>query len=201
MIPDIYSCQGEDTMKNYHKLTAAVTVLAIGFVLLSSNPAMAKGTFAKLVISGGHLTGDIEVTDPALLGFMSLSDFSRAKTQEPDSVGDGYIVTRFEQDSTGVFIAWDKLRYYPSSNGSGGYIFYEGLINGVSEYDEQWYMASPEADATMRQILVTSTSNLPAPAQLILPFMGFAMLMMIAILGLAIIKKRSSNQRLQHRSL
>ncbi len=187
-------------MKNYHKLTAAVMVLAIGIVLLSSNPAMAKGTFAKLVISGGRLTSGIEVTDPALLGFMSLSDFSRAKTQRPDSVGDGYIVTRFEQDNAGVFIAWDRLRYYPNSSGSGGSIFYEGLINGASEYDQQWYLASPEADAAMRQVLATSTSNSPAPAQSILPFVVLATLMMAAILVLAVIKKRSSNQRLQHRS-
>ncbi len=180
-------------MKNYHKLTVAVTVLAIGLVLLSSNLALAKGTFAKLVMSGGRLTSDVEITDPALLGFMSLSDFSSARTQKPGAVGDGYFVTRFEQNSTGAFIAWDRLRYYPNSSGSGGYIFYEGLINGASEFDQQWYLVTPEADVALRQVLATSTSDLPAPAQSLLPLMILAILMLVTIFGLAVVKRRSLN--------
>jgi hypothetical protein len=125
---------------------------------------------------------------------MSLSDFSRAMAQKPDLAGDGYIVTRYEQDSTGVFIAWDRLLYYPNSSGFGGYFYYEGLMNGASEYDKQWYTASPEADAAMRQVLASSGSDLPAPAQTILPLIALAMLMIVAILGLAVIKKRSSSQ-------
>ncbi len=183
-------------MRKDHQVLVLISValFIIGMLLVSSQLAMAKGNFAKIVISGGQLASEIEVTDPSLLGFFSFSDFTNAHTQKP-KVGEGYVVTRYEQYQDGTFHAWDRLHYYPNTTGLGGYVFYDGLINGGSEYDGQWYTASPEGDAALRRILTAHISN--ASTSTILPsvalLVGLAGIAIVMIVGFVVIKRRTSS--------
>ncbi|MBL8098468.1 MAG: hypothetical protein JNK81_04765 [Anaerolineales bacterium] len=146
-------------MKNKLLITFLALLLASGMLLYSSRLATAKGNFVKITISGGQFTSEIDVTDPSLLGFFSFSDFPNARTQPPNNVGESFVITRYDgQNKDGTFHAWDMLHYYPNNSGSGGYVFYDGLINGLSEYDKQWYIASPEGDAAFRKILANQNS-------------------------------------------
>ena len=181
-------------MKNDHKLIfVSIVLFVIGMLLVPTRLAIAKGTFAKIVVSGGQLKTDIEITDPPLLGYFDLSDFPNARTPEPQITGESYIVTRYEQDN-GRFIAWDRLHYYPNSTGSGGYILYDGLINGYSEYDGQWYTASPSGDAALRRMLATHNPNQFTSTQsyLMLVVPGLAMVV-ATIFIVAVIRKRVTN--------
>jgi len=178
-------------MQKGHQVVVAISVASfiIGMLLVSNQVAMAKGNFAKIVISGGRLTSEIEVTDPSLLGFFSFSDFPNAHAQKP-KVSGGYVITRYGQNDDGTFRAWDRLHYYPTATGSGGYVFYDGLINGQSEYDREWYTASPEGEMAFRRILAANISN--ASISTILPNVVLVGLAGIAtvIVGVATIKRR-----------
>ena len=139
---------------------ALAVIFLLSALLFFAPSALAKGNFSKIVISGGHLTSDIEVTDPALLGFFSLSDFPNARVNEPLNVSQVYVISRGGEENH-AFKAWDRLLYYPNSNGPGGYIYYEGLLNGWSEYDGKWYIASTEGDAALRRLLGISPYHWP----------------------------------------
>jgi hypothetical protein len=44
---------------------------------------------------------------------------------------------------------FDQLHYYPYT----GYVYYDGLVNGSSEYDGKWYAATPSAEEPFRAAL------------------------------------------------
>jgi hypothetical protein len=152
--------------KNYKFLIKLVTfIIAIVISFLFYQSAYAKGNFIKITISGGQLTSEIDITDPSLLEFFSFSYFPDSRTQDP-MLGEGYLITRYnQQNKDGSFHAVDILYYYPSNTGSGGYVFYDGLIDGSSEYDGKWYIASAEGDLAFRKILETNNSTLGTFAQ------------------------------------
>lgn len=139
--------------------------IILGLLLFCVPPAWAKANFSKIVISGGDLTSAVEVTDPALPDFFSFSDFPTAGITKPKNihVSDGYIVSRGWEEND-LFTAWDSLFYFPKDDGTGGYVYYEGLINGWSEYDGKWYLASAEGDAAMRRLLRLTDSRSPQPS-------------------------------------
>ncbi len=133
-----------------------VAAVALGLLLVSARMVFAKGSFDKIVVSGGGLENEIDVTDPSLLEFFSFSDFPNSKVQEPSiGVDEGYTIVRYGQWEDGTYEAWDMLHYYLPSGNSGGYVYYDGLING-SEYDGKWYASSPEGDAALLNLLTTN---------------------------------------------
>lgn len=171
-------------MKAGKKVVFSLVVMALAVLTLgiTATSVLAKGTFAKITVSGGGLTSEIEATDPALLGFGSLSAFPTALKQAPPVTGEGYLITRYEQDSNGHYIAWDRLRYYPSVINTGGYVFYEGLINGSSEYDGHWFNAVPSGEAAIQAIV--NTQNTPsslAQYSLLLLGLGLGVIATVAI--------------------
>jgi hypothetical protein len=109
-----------------------------------------------VTINGCYLPFSFEVTDPSLTDFFSFSEFSKAHIHTPTTVQQGYEITRYMRDDSGVLIAWDRLHYYPDHQAAGGTIFYDGLIGGGSEYDGKWYRASAEGDAAMRRLLAAN---------------------------------------------
>ena len=127
-------------------------VLTLGLLFVFAQRVMAKGDFVKLAVSGGDLGSEIEVTDEVFLGFLSFSDFPNSKVQEP-SVEEGYAIIRYNLLEDGTYEAWDMLHYYPQSHCPGGYVYYDGLLNGSSEYDGKWYTSSPEADVAFLSLL------------------------------------------------
>lgn len=177
--------------------------ISLGFALvaglLTFNLAYAKGEFAFITISGTDLTEPIRVTDSALTeDFFAFADFYRAKTQAPANAGAGYEITRYYINGI-QDVAFDQLHYYPDS----GYVYYDGIVNGDSEYDGEWYTAKPE----MKAIFESALAGMPVPApqsvqpaeqaqhpsgamdvsQLILPI--------VATLGLALLLMRALSRR------
>src|SRR6185369_2409145 len=121
--------------------------------------------FGLVVISGGGLAADIEVTDRHLLDFGSFNDFSQSLIEAPADPGTGYIISRgWPNDAFTPFAPWDRLRYYPGAAGQPGYVFYEGLVNGSSEYDGHWYRASANAEQYLLPLLAAQQrAASPAP--------------------------------------
>jgi hypothetical protein len=174
--------------KNHKSLIKLIAILfTIGISLFFYKAAIAKGNFIKITISGGQLTSEIDITDPSLLEFFSFSYFPDSRTQDP-MLGEGYLITRYDQQyKDGSFHAVDIMHYYPSNTDTGGYVFYDGLIDGSSEYDGKWYIASAEGDLAFRRILATNNSAQKTLAQSyqIPLFFAFSLAIIIAILMVA----------------
>ncbi|MBX3086020.1 MAG: hypothetical protein KF716_30570 [Anaerolineae bacterium] len=111
------------------------------------------------------------MTDSAFLDFWAFSDFTDGTREAPKVVGPAYEVTRwYLADDGKTYVMWDRLRYYHTSseNTAGrGWVYYEGLVNGGSEYDGRWYLSTRHADALMESIIfvepnATVTSSSPA---------------------------------------
>jgi hypothetical protein len=66
----------------------------------------------------------------------------------------GILVTRYSPVDDVYIEPYDQLIYYPSTNGSGGYVFYVGLMDGSSDYDQKWYQGNPEAE-----MMINNTFN------------------------------------------
>ena len=130
-------------MKKLFALSLALSLL-IPTALVS-----AKGGFDYITIKGPGITGEINVTNPALTqDFFAFADFSRGSIEPPLDPGQGYQVVRvYVQDNKDV--PFDQLHYYPYS----GFVFYDGLVNGSSEYDGKWYAANPNAEEPFRSAL------------------------------------------------
>lgn len=109
---------------------------------------LAKGPFDYIEVKGPGITGNIVITNPALTDFFSFADFAAGSVAAPTDAGQGYEVVRVfmvdEKDQP-----FDMLHYYPYA----GYVYYDGLANGGSEYDGKWYVAVPAANAPFRSAL------------------------------------------------
>jgi len=126
--------------------------------------AEAKGPFDLLVVCDG-LGTCFEVADPPLLDFFSFADFTQPLEDDPQPKPEAasLLITRYGLDRTsGEFIPFDRLRYYGDVAGSAGYVYYEGLIEGRSEYDGHWYFARPGVSAALEEAEATAQSS-PEP--------------------------------------
>lgn len=113
----------------------------------------AKGNFDYINIMGPGITGEINVTNPALTqDFFAFADFSKGDVPPPADPGQGYQVVRIyveTLESKPTDHPFDQLHYYPYT----GYVYYDGLVDGSSEYDGKWYAANPSAEAPFRDVL------------------------------------------------
>ena len=111
--------------------------------------ALAKGDFDYLTVKGPGITGEIDITNPALTAdFFAFADFSKDEIDAPADPGQGYQVVRVYVVDT-KDQPFDQLHYYPYT----GYVYYDGLISGSSEYDGRWYTANPSAEEPFRDAL------------------------------------------------
>lgn len=140
--------------------------VALLIALITSVTAFAKGGFSFISITGGNLKDELRVTDPDLTtDFFAFADFSRAKTKAPTDPGTGYEITRYYIDGKRE-TAFDRLHYYPET----GFVYYDGIVNGSSEYDGEWYTARPEIKKTFESVLpgqikpVEPAAQQPVPA-------------------------------------
>ena len=129
------------------------TRVALGLTLLlsliTSVTAFAKGGFDFIAISGPNLKEEVRVTDLALTeDFFTFANFYEDKTEAPTDPGEGYEITRHYIDGNHDII-FDRLHYYPET----GFVFYDGIENGESEYDGEWYTANPEIKSTFESAL------------------------------------------------
>ncbi|HEY7215449.1 MAG TPA: hypothetical protein VIC28_12515 [Thermoanaerobaculia bacterium] len=131
------------------------TTLVLLLALFHHARADAKGRFERVTVVVPGATAEIQVTDPELLDFFSFSRFPDQRLAAAPAIAiQAYIVTRGAYTPDGVFRAFDRLHYYPSSApGAPGHVYYDGLVNGWSEYDKQWYRASPQGDRAMSRFI------------------------------------------------
>ena len=124
-------------------------ILALGLILPSL--VFAKGQFSYLAVKGPGLVGELDITDPALTdNFMAFADFSKGSIEKPADPGQGYqIIRMYVEDNKGQ--AFDVLHYYPYKD--TGYVYYDGIVNGSSEYDRRWFIADPAAEKPFRAAL------------------------------------------------
>ena len=131
--------------------------IATGFVLaallITFTTTFAKGGFDFITITGPNLNQAVRVTDTSLTtDFFAFANFYKDKTKAPEDPGEGYEITRhYEQGVSDVI--FDRLHYYPES----GFVFYDGIENGKSEYDGEWYTANPEIKAAFETALSVQT--------------------------------------------
>ena len=169
--------------------------IATGFALVSvfvtSIAAFAKGGFDFITISGLNLKESVHVADPRLTDdFFTFANFYEDKTKAPADPGVGYEITRhYIQGMSDV--VFDRLHYYPKT----GFVFYDGIENGESEYDGEWYIANSEIRSVFESALsIQSTDKLQSstaagssvqsqPGVSLPPFY----LALLAILGIALI--------------
>jgi hypothetical protein len=128
------------------KILPILAALGLAIPMLT---ATAKGNFDYVTVKGPGITGEINITNPALTDdFFAFADFSRGSIASPSAPGEGYQVVR-------VYVAdnndqpFDQLHYYPYT----GYVYYDGVVNGSSEYDGKWYAANPAAEGPFRAAL------------------------------------------------
>jgi len=114
--------------------------LAISLTLFASFPVFAKGSFAFITVTGSNLKEPVRLTDPTLTtDFFTFADFYQDKAEAPTDLGMAYEITRYYIDGKTESV-FDKLHYYPDT----GFVYYDGIVNGSSEYDGKWYTAKQD---------------------------------------------------------
>ena len=133
--------------------------LALILSLITSVTAFAKGGFAFIAIRGPGSKEEVLVADPALTeDFFTFANFYEDKTKAPADPGQGYEILRYYVDGKREII-FDRLHYYPES----GFVFYDGIENGESEYDGEWYTANPEIKSIFETALSPGTGSVAPP--------------------------------------
>ena len=113
--------------------------LALAAFMLTWISVSAKGGFDFIEVGGSDLHDTVQIRDTRLTeDFFSFANFYEDKTESPADPGPGYEITRHYVQGIGD-IVFDRLHYYPET----GLVFYDGIENGESEYDGEWYTADP----------------------------------------------------------
>lgn len=135
--------------------------LALLLSLLTSMTVFAKGGFSFITITGADLKDVVRVTDKSLtISFFAFSNFYEDRTDAPADPGVGYEITRYYIDGKRE-IAFDSLHYYPEA----GFVFYDGIISGESEYDGEWYTADPEIKTVFESALTAQIKPVTSVSQ------------------------------------
>lgn len=148
-------------------------ILVVIALLVLPMSALAKGGFDYVTIKGPGVTGEINVTNPALTAdFFAFADFSAGEIAPPADPGQGYQVVRVYvefTDSKPKDLPFDQLHYYPYT----GYVYYDGFVEGSSEYDGKWYAANPSAEAPFRNVLAQRALLAWIPFGVLLVILGW----------------------------
>jgi hypothetical protein len=157
-----------------HLFSAAALASLLFMLLLPMTSASAGGCcFKEIRIKSLDTGREVVITGPALTSGYDLSTFGSFasfpdRTPAPVRSGPSYEVSRD---------GWDHLRYYPGVGDAPGVVYYEGLFNGSSEYDHQWFTVTAAQDAALRQVLANQGFTPARAVQQLLP---------ITIIGLAV---------------
>ncbi len=130
-----------------------LSLLILLALLIPSSLVLAKGDFAYIAVSGQGIQGEMTLTDPTFVkDFFAFADFSKDEIPAPADYDPdaAYEITRFYLVETKP-TAFDSLIYYPDQ----GYVYYNGITNGESEYDGKWYAANPEIERPFREALAS----------------------------------------------
>ena len=128
--------------------------LVLGLLILVPMVIHAKGGFGIVRITDMANDMTVDVSENLVLENFFIFD----REQEVDALlptSNGYELRRggLVEDE---FVAFDMLVYYPELS---GYIHYAGLVNyddtictSCSEYDDRWYVITPEAEAELQAL-------------------------------------------------
>jgi hypothetical protein len=146
-----------------------ISVAGLLLILVLPAAAGAKGRFERVTIAEEGSTVETLVTDEALLDFFAFSEFPKqVLAQAPRPTTKAYVVTRGGFTPDGVYHAFDRLHYYPAaSQGHSGFVYYDGLVSGWSEYDHKWYAASAEGDRAMSRFIASRLPSAKAHAHIV----------------------------------
>jgi len=126
-----------------------ILLILVLSLLIPTTLVFASGNFDYITVDGPGITGEINITNPALTqDFFAFADFSQGSIDPPADPGEGYEIIRVYVDGNDVQ-GFDLLYYYPYT----GYVFYVGVAKGSSEYDGKWYVANPSANEPFRAAL------------------------------------------------
>jgi len=183
-----------DVRRSVRTVLAPLTlVVCLG---AAADGASAKGAFDKLAIYGDGSA--IETSDSQLLAFDALNDFSAAYPGTPSVFNPGYLIMRYALDQrTGEYTAIDSFRFFPPDDiQPKAFVYYEGLVNGWSEYDAKWYEARPSAAQSLRAVIDGAASNSAGttdgpPGTLVAGVAG----LVIGVLGTLMVNSRRAGHR------
>lgn len=151
-------------MMRSHRRSVGFLALVLALSALSAPHLLqAKGTPTYVAITGSGLPNSIEVRDPLVLENLDMISLMNIwkPIAEPAKRGLGVEITRYG-GKPGALQADDRLHYFPNPTGGLGFVRYDGLINGGSEFDNKWFQANVCGDRTMRRLLAgqgASTSS------------------------------------------
>ncbi|MBZ0296863.1 MAG: hypothetical protein K8L99_30155, partial [Anaerolineae bacterium] len=132
-------------------------LVMLALLLLSVLPVLAKGPAHRIIISGGDLSTEIVLTEPYQIQPISMAMLEEfpdpVEVSESLTPESGYQLKRYFRTDSGQYVQFDGVRYVPDPDGGRGYIFYEGIYNGWSEYDGKWFHASAEGESALQDIL------------------------------------------------
>jgi hypothetical protein len=129
--------------------------MALLLVLATTLTAFAKGGFNFISIAGPGLKEEVRVTDLDLTeDFFAFANFYKDRIEAPANPGEGYEITRGYVDGKREII-FDRLHYYPDT----GFVYYDGIENGESEYDGEWYAANPDIKTVFEAALAGQTGS------------------------------------------
>jgi hypothetical protein len=135
--------------------------LAILLALMMILTVYAKGGFSFIAITRPGIDEEIRSKVPELrMDYFAFADFYNDKVDAPSDPGGGYQITRYYVEGVGE-IPFDQLHYYPET----GYVFYDGIVNGESEYDGEWYSANPAIRSAFESATGGEAAIKPQPAQ------------------------------------
>lgn len=154
-----------------------VVLLSLLIALALPGLASAKGPAQRITIVGPGLEGELEiVNDAALLNALSmtmLEDFMQP-VDPPARPAPGFEITRFYEANTGGYVPFDVVVYHPAPEGEPGAIYYDGIVNGSSEYDGRWFRTNPKGEAALREALAAHGANLDAVATVTTPYLALS---------------------------
>jgi hypothetical protein len=130
-------------------ITAFILVLLLVTLTFTAQPAGATGDINLVVLESEGLS--FQVFDTSFLDYYAFSRFQESMPEAPDNLDRSILVTRYTPVDDVYIEPYDRLIYYPSSDGSGGYVYYVGMQAGSSDYEKQWYRGTPEAEAMIQQ--------------------------------------------------
>ena len=129
--------------------------IALAASLMTSMTASAKGGFDFITITGPDLKEALQVTDARLTeDFFTFANFFEDKATAPADPGQGFEITRHYIQGVSD-VVFDRLHYYPET----GFVFYDGIENGDSEYDGEWYTANPEIRVVFELALTVQSAS------------------------------------------
>jgi hypothetical protein len=136
--------------------------LACLLALITSMSVLAKGGFSFISITGPGIDEEIRATDLKLTeDFFTFADFYRDKVEAPKDPGMGYEISRYYIDGKRE-ILFDRLHYYPST----GFVFYDGIVGGDSDYDGEWYSANPAVKIVFESAVGAVSANVQPVQQM-----------------------------------